>query len=94
MSPVPHERPFPYLDDLRRAYDRGASDRHALEDLQWRLTVQETWLLELPSAARLLELGPGTGQLAAQVATCRAPSMRPSSRAFGIAWCQGAGYFS
>ena len=55
---------FSHLEDLRRAYDRGANQRNALEDLQWRPAVLEAWLRELPSSPRLLELGPGTGQLA------------------------------
>lgn len=53
------------LDDLRRAYDGDASYRNELEDLQWRARVIERWLAELPPNPRLLELGPGTGQLAA-----------------------------
>lgn len=55
---------FVHLEDLRRAYDRGASERNTLGDLQWRTGVIEAWLLGLPPAPRLLELGPGTGQLA------------------------------
>ena len=55
---------FSHLDALRRSYDRGASERNEIHDLQWRTGVLEAWLLDLPPAPRLLELGPGTGQLA------------------------------
>jgi SAM-dependent methyltransferase len=55
---------FPHLEDLRRAYDGDAEHRNAIADLQWRTGVLEKWLKELPGAPRLLELGPGTGQLA------------------------------
>jgi SAM-dependent methyltransferase len=58
------ERPFSHLDDLRQAYDADAEHRNAIVDLQWRTEVLEWWLQALPSAPRLLELGPGTGQLA------------------------------
>jgi SAM-dependent methyltransferase len=68
MPSEPQDPPFPYLDDLRRAYDRDADTRDAIEDPQWRTAALETWLPELPPAARLLELGPGTGQLAAHAA--------------------------
>lgn len=55
---------FPHLDDLRRAYDGDAAERNGLQELQWRTGVLERWLQELPPRPRLLELGPGTGQLA------------------------------
>ena len=58
------EEPFPYLDNLRLAYDSDAKSRNTIEDLQWRTGVLERWLDDLPSSPRLLELGPGTGQLA------------------------------
>jgi len=64
MSSDPRSKVFPHLDDLRRAYDRDASYRNGLGDLQWRTGTLEAWLRELPRAPRLLELGPGTGQLA------------------------------
>ena len=64
MSAGSRSQPFLHLDDLRRAYDRGASERNTFLDLQWRTGVIEAWLLDLPSSPRLLELGPGTGQLA------------------------------
>lgn len=59
-----HVKPFPHLDALRHAYDEDASHRNTLQDLQWRTAVLERWLAELPRSPRLLELGPGTGQLA------------------------------
>jgi SAM-dependent methyltransferase len=61
----PRAQPFPHLEALRCAYDGAASQRNGTADLQWRGPVLETWLRELPGAPRLLELGPGTGQLAA-----------------------------
>jgi SAM-dependent methyltransferase len=64
MSSEPQAEVFPHLDDLRRAYDRDASYRNGIGDLQWRTAALEAWLQELPGAPRLLELGPGTGQLA------------------------------
>ena len=69
---MPNQPPLPpdaqrafSLDALRRAYDGDASYRDGLDDLQWRTGVIERWLGELPPSPRLLELGPGTGQLAA-----------------------------
>lgn len=64
MSSDPRDRVFPHLDDLRRAYDRDASYRNSIGDLQWRTGALEAWLQGFPEAPRLLELGPGTGQLA------------------------------
>jgi GrpB-like predicted nucleotidyltransferase (UPF0157 family)/SAM-dependent methyltransferase len=58
------QQAFPHLDDLRRAYDRDASQRTTFDDLQWRPDVLEAWLRELPRSPKLLELGPGAGQLA------------------------------
>jgi SAM-dependent methyltransferase len=65
VSSSEREPPFPHLEALRRAYDADANYRNGLEDLEWRPAILERWLRELPSAPRLLELGPGTGQLAA-----------------------------
>jgi SAM-dependent methyltransferase len=64
MATDPPHRAFHHLDGLRDAYDRNASQRNAIADLQWRTGVLEGWLRCLPEAPRLLELGPGTGQLA------------------------------
>jgi SAM-dependent methyltransferase len=64
MHSPQQELPFSHLDDLRRAYDADAEHRNAIVDLQWRTAVLESWLQALSSAPRLLELGPGTGQLA------------------------------
>ena len=91
MPSMPQERPFPYLDDLRRAYDRGASDRNTIEDLQWRTEVLERWLHELPPAARLLELGPGTGHLAAHAARLGARVHAIDLSARHVAYCQRRG---
>ena len=85
------EPPFPYLDDLRRAYDRGAGDRNAIEDLEWRTEVLERWLQELPPAARLLELGPGTGQLAAHAAGLGARVHAIDLSARNVAYCHQRG---
>jgi len=91
MSSVPHERPFPYLDDLRRAYDRGAPERNTFQDLQWRPAVLEAWLHDLPSAARLLELGPGTGQLAAHATRLGARVHAIDLSARNVAFCRQRG---
>lgn len=80
------EQPASHLDDLRRAYDGNASQRNAIEDLEWRPAVLERWLAELPAAPRLLELGPGTGQLAAHAqrlgARVRAVDLSPQNVAY------------
>jgi SAM-dependent methyltransferase len=65
---TPEEPPPFCLEDLRRAYDADASYRDGLDDVQWRAGVIERWLGELPPRPRLLELGPGTGQVAAHAA--------------------------
>ena len=85
------ERPFPHLDDLRRAYDRDASGRNAIEDLQWRTDALEKWLHELPAEARLLELGPGTGQLAAHAMKLGARVHAIDLSARNVAYCQQRG---
>ena len=63
--PSPQTPPAFSLDELRRAYDGDARYRNGLDDMQWRAGVIERWLGELPPSPRLLELGPGTGQVAA-----------------------------
>jgi SAM-dependent methyltransferase len=82
---------FPHLDDLRRAYDADASYRNSLHDLQWRPRLLERWLEELPRSPRLLELGPGTGQLAlhAQQLGARVQAVDISPQ--NVAYCQQRG---
>jgi SAM-dependent methyltransferase len=91
MASSEPEPPFVHLDDLRRAYDGDASKRNAIDDLQWRPGVLERWLEELPSAPRLLELGPGTGQLAAHAqrlgARVRAVDLSPEN----VEYCRRRG---
>ena len=72
MASSEQGQPFPHLDDLRCAYDRNANHRNGVGDLQWRTGVLEAWLQTLRPAPRLLELGPGTGQLALHAESCRA----------------------
>lgn len=91
MPSVPHDRPFPYLDDLRRAYDGDAGARNAIEDLQWRTEALETWLHDLPSPARLLELGPGTGQLAAHAGRLGARVQAIDLSARNVEYCRQRG---
>jgi SAM-dependent methyltransferase len=91
MTTVPRERAFPHLDDLRRAYDGAASQRNTLEDLQWRPGVLERWLGELPPAPRLLELGPGTGQLAAHAARLGARVQAIDLSARNVEYCRQRG---
>jgi SAM-dependent methyltransferase len=85
------EQPFPHLDDLRRAYDGDANQRNSVEDLQWRLGVLEAWLPELPSSPRLLELGPGTGQLALQVEALGARVHAIDVSAQNVGYCRQRG---
>ena len=83
--------PFPHLDDLRRAYDGDASHRNTLEDLQWRTAGLERWLQELPAAPRLLELGPGTGQLASHAQGLGARVHAIDLSAQNVAYCRQRG---
>jgi SAM-dependent methyltransferase len=71
--------------------DGDAGDRNAIEDLEWRADVLATWLRELPPAAGLLELGPGTGQLAAHAARlgARVHAIDLSDR--NVAYCRRRG---
>ncbi len=82
---------FPHLDDLRRAYDGDASHRNSVEDLEWRAGVLEAWLSELPSAPRLLELGPGTGQLASLAQRLGASVHAVELSAQNVAYCRQRG---
>jgi SAM-dependent methyltransferase len=91
MAPSFSGRPFPHLDDLRRAYDGDASQRNGIDDLQWRAGVLERWLSELPSAPRLLELGPGTGQLALVVAALGARVHAIDLSEQNVAYCRQRG---
>jgi SAM-dependent methyltransferase len=91
MPSVPHDRPFQYLDDLRRAYDGDAGARNVIQDPQWRTGVLETWLHELPPAPRLLELGPGTGQLAAHAARLGARVQGIDLSAGNVEYCRRRG---
>jgi SAM-dependent methyltransferase len=91
LSPDSQEGLLFQLDDLRRAYDRGATDRNTLEDLQWRAGVLEQWLRDLPLAARLLELGPGTGQLAAHAIRLGAQVHAVDLSPRNVEYCQQRG---
>jgi SAM-dependent methyltransferase len=86
-----HQRGFPHLEDLRRAYDGDANHRNGIQDLQWRPGVLESWLKELPSAPRLLELGPGTGQLASYAKGLGAVVHAIDLSAANVAYCRQRG---
>lgn len=79
------------LDNLRRAYDGDASYRDGFDDLQWRTGVIERWLGELPPSPRLLELGPGTGQLAAYATALGARVVAIDLSPENVACCQRRG---
>jgi SAM-dependent methyltransferase len=79
------------LDALRRAYDADASYRNGLDDVQWRAGVMRSWLEELPPSPRLLELGPGTGQVAALVARLGARVFAVDLSAENVAYCRQRG---
>src|SRR5688572_32907702 len=95
---MPHQRPplsegpaqFS-LDDLRRAYDGDASYRDGLDDMQWRAGVIERWLAELPPSPRLLELGPGTGQVAAYASGLGARVVAIDLSPQNVAYCRQRG---
>jgi SAM-dependent methyltransferase len=87
-SPDP---PFPHLDDLRRAYDGDASRRNGMAELEWRTGVLETWLQTLPRAPRLLELGPGTGQLGCYAERLGARVVAVDLSAQNVAYCRQRG---
>ena len=91
MPSAQPEETFLHLDDLRRAYDGDASHRNTIDDLQWRTAVLERWLEDLPSSPRLLELGPGTGQLAsrAEMLGARVHAIDLSTR--NVAYCRQRG---
>jgi SAM-dependent methyltransferase len=94
MPPPPaaaDEPPGFSLDNLRRAYDRDASYRDGLDDVQWRAGVIERWLEELPPSPRLLELGPGTGQVAAHAARLGARVLAIDLSAKNVAYCRQRG---
>jgi 2-polyprenyl-3-methyl-5-hydroxy-6-metoxy-1,4-benzoquinol methylase len=61
-------------------------NRAALDEVEL-----EGWLHELPPAARLLELGPGTGQLAAHAARLGARVHAIDLSARNVAYCQQRG---
>jgi len=50
------------LGPLRAAYDGGASWRDGLDKEQWKLAERQAFRERLAPGARLLEIGPGTGQ--------------------------------
>jgi SAM-dependent methyltransferase len=50
------------LDPLRAAYDGGADWRDGLGKEGWKLAERQTFRDRLAPGARLLEIGPGTGQ--------------------------------
>jgi SAM-dependent methyltransferase len=50
------------IDDLRTAYDAGASRRDAMGKSPWKLAERAAFLERLPARGRLLEVGAGTGQ--------------------------------
>jgi SAM-dependent methyltransferase len=76
---------------LRRAYDVDASQRNAFVDLEWRAPLLERWLQQLPSSPRLLELGPGTGQLAAHAESLGARVHAIDLSARNVACCRERG---
>lgn len=89
--PTPHDPPAFCLDDLRRAYDADASYRNGLDDMQWRAAVMQSWLAELPASPRLLELGPGTGQVAALATRLGARVLAIDLSAENVAYCRQRG---
>jgi len=91
MPSVHREEPFPHLDNLRLAYDGDARNRNAIEDLQWRTGVLGRWLNDLPSSPRLLELGPGTGQLARRAEELGARVHAIDLSAENVAYCRQRG---
>lgn len=91
MSVPSRPPPFPHLDALRRAYDGDASYRNGIQDLQWRTSVLERWLQDLPSTPRLLELGPGTGQLAVHAQTLGARVHAIDLSAQNVSYCRQRG---
>jgi SAM-dependent methyltransferase len=82
---------FSHLDELRRGYDRDAQRRTALVDLEWRTGVLEAWLGDLPEAPRLLELGPGTGQLAQHARALGASVLAIDLSPENVAQCRARG---
>jgi SAM-dependent methyltransferase len=90
MAASESDDPF-HRERLQLAYDRDARGRNAIENLEWRAGVLESWLEGLPSAPRLLELGPGTGQLALYArglgARVSAIDLSPEN----VAYCQARG---
>jgi SAM-dependent methyltransferase len=98
MRAMPEQRPptpeglSPFsLDDLRRAYDGDASYRNGLDDMQWRAGVIARWLEELPPSPRLLELGPGTGQVASYAAGLGARVFALDLSPENVAYCRQRG---
>ena len=55
------------LEALARAYDGDAPRRHEA-GLEWRRDLLDDWSRRLPTGARILELGAGTGQASARLA--------------------------
>jgi SAM-dependent methyltransferase len=84
-------RQFPHLDELRQGYDRDVARRSALVDLQWRAGLLEAWLRELPEKPRLLELGPGTGQLAQHAQNLGADVLALDLSPENVARCRARG---
>lgn len=91
MPSAYREEPFPHLDSLRLAYDGDARNRNTIEDLQWRTGVLERWLDDLPRSPRLLELGPGTGQLARRAAELGARVHAIDLSGENVAYCRQRG---
>lgn len=56
-------------DDLRAAYDADVERRSAMTPAPWRMEVVDAFLELVPTSARILELGCGTGQLALHAQT-------------------------
>lgn len=54
-------------DSIREAYDADVERRDAMTPAKWRTDIIDAFLSRLPDDARVLELGCGTGQLAAHV---------------------------
>lgn len=63
MDPARNER----NPALKKAYDSDVVRRSAMSIEPWRTHVVEGWLTDVPETAQLLELGAGTGQMAAHV---------------------------
>jgi SAM-dependent methyltransferase len=62
-----------YREDLRTAYDADVERRDAMTPAPWRTEVVDAFLEQVTTGGSVLELGCGTGQLAAHVAATGRP---------------------